>query len=81
MTEEFSPAINQSLPDGRVFRSSNTKVAVVPAVAHHLCAFIQHVLLRIYDVLGLPGPLSGNLDLCERALSGALRIGLNASHF
>jgi hypothetical protein len=58
MTEELSPTVNQSLPDGGVFGSGCTKMTVVAAIAYHLCAFVQGVLLRLLDVSGLPRELS-----------------------
>jgi hypothetical protein len=81
MTEQSSPSVNESLPHRRVFGSSSAKVAVVAAITYHLCAFIQHVLLRLYDLSGLPRELSGKLDPCESVLSDLLCISLGASHF
>ena len=43
VTEEFSPAVNQSLSDGGIFGSSRTKVTAVTTITYHLCAFAQDV--------------------------------------
>jgi len=81
MTEQFSPSVNESLPYCKVFGSSSAKVAVVAAITYHLWAFIQDVLLRLYDLSGLPRELPSKLDPYESVLSDAVCSGLGASHF